>query len=241
MIMNITPDLFVKDVVRKNFRTAPLFQAHNIDYCCGGNRPIADACTEAGVDSGKLISELESILALQDPDSEYINRLTPGELCNYIVKRHHAYVMETIPFLKINLDKICQVHGERHPELFKVRDQFYDSAQELSVHMQKEEVMLFPYIKKLDTDHKLKLPHSPSPFGSVSNPIAMMMDEHQFEGNRFQQISELTGNYSIPKDGCTTYEVTLKKLHEFEDDLHRHIHLENNILFPKAIELEDSL
>lgn len=236
--MNISPDSFVKEVVRLNFKTAPLFQANNIDYCCGGDKAISVACKEAGINQEQLIKQLETLVSQKDPDSEYINNLALGELSDYIIKRHHAYVHENIPVLKRNLEKICQVHGGHHPELFEINELFISSAGELTMHMQKEEIMLFPFIQRLEKAKNESSPLPGAPFGSVSNPIGMMMAEHQTEGNRFDEISRLSNNYQVPEDGCTTYEVTFKQLKDFENDLHRHIHLENNILFPKAIELE---
>lgn len=238
--MNISPDTFVKEVVRKNFKTASLFQANNIDFCCGGNRPISEACTEVGVNPEKLIMQLETVVAQNDPDSEYIDSLSLTELADYIIKRHHTYVRDNILFLTRNLEKICQVHGQHHPELFSIRDLFLASAGDLTMHMQKEEIMLFPFIKRLESAQPgSELPQAH--FGSVSNPIRMMLADHQNEGDRFAEISRLTGNYETPQDGCTTYDVTMQQLRDFENDLHRHIHLENNILFPKAIELESEM
>jgi regulator of cell morphogenesis and NO signaling len=238
--MNISSDSFVKEIVKLNFKTATLFQANNIDYCCGGDKSISDACKEAGINTEQIIKQLEILVAQKDPDSEYINNFTLEELSDYIVKRHHAYVRESIPVLKRNLEKICQVHGGHHSELFEIKELFTGSTGELTVHMQKEELMLFPFIRRLEKaiNENAQLPMSP--FGSVKNPISMMMADHQNEGDRFNEISKLSKNYRLPEDACTTYEVTYKQLRDFEDDLHRHIHLENNILFPKAIELEHS-
>lgn len=239
--MNITPDTFVKEVVNLNFKTASLFQANNIDYCCGGDKVISEACKEAGIDPDQLIKQLKTVVAQKDPDSEYINNLTLRELSDYIVNRHHRYVHESIPQLKKNLEKICQVHGEHHPELFRIKELFFASAGDLTIHMQKEELMLFPFIKRLELAGESKSPFPKSPFGSVSNPIATLLADHQNEGDRFDQISGLSDNYQVPEDACITYEVTLRQLSDFENDLHRHIHLENNILFPKAIELEKKI
>lgn len=238
--MKITSDTLVGDVVKTNFKTATMFQANRIDYCCGGKQTISEACSKAGVSAEQLIGELEEALHTSDPDAEYINKMELGALADYIVSRHHAYVRKNIPFLKQNLDKITEVHGARHPELATVREEFYKSAGELTMHMQKEELMLFPYVKKMEEAKKGNKSLPAAPFGKVSNPIAAMMNEHENEGERFAWISELTNNYQVPPDGCTTYEVTLKQLADFERDLHRHIHLENNILFPKAKILEDS-
>ncbi len=239
--MKISPDSSVGEIVKLNFKTASLFQENNIDYCCGGKITISEACTGAGIDPDKLIKQLETLASQKDPDSEYINELRLGELCDYIVKRHHKYVLESIPPLKKNLEKICQVHGMNHAELFEINKLFTDSADVLTRHMQKEELVLFPYINELELGLRDRTPLPESSFGSVSNPIANMLAEHQQEGERFDQIASLTKNYLIPEDACATYEVTVRQLSSFENDLHRHIHLENNVLFPKAIELEKKL
>lgn len=236
--MKITSDTPVGEVVKTNFKTATMFQANKIDYCCNGNQSISEACEKAGVQADELIRDLEAALQESDPDTEYINNLDLSTLSDYIVNRHHAYVRKNIPFLKQNLDKIAQVHGANHPELEQVRDEFHKSAGELTMHMQKEELLLFPYVKKMEEAKKEnKKPMAPA-FGKVAHPIAAMMAEHENEGERYMRISELTNNYQVPADGCTTYEVTMKQLADFEKDLHRHIHLENNILFPKAKLLE---
>ncbi len=239
--MAITPDTNVGEVVKINFKTAPLLQENNIDYCCGGNKTLAEASAEAGVDIEMLIAELTKIASQADPDTEYINSLELDELSDYIVKRHHAYVRKNIPFVKENLEKVCHKHGEAHPELYEIRQLFDQSAGELTMHMQKEEIVLFPYIAKMvkarEAGEKIKQP----PFGRVNNPISNMIAEHETEGERFDKIAEISGGYAVPADACNTYRVMLSQLKEFGDDLHRHVHLENNILFPGAIELESKL
>jgi regulator of cell morphogenesis and NO signaling len=239
--MKISPDTSIGDVVRLNFKTASVFQENNIDFCCGGEKTISEACKNEGMDPDQLIVRLETIAAQNDPDSQYINDLSLEELSAHIIKRHHNYVRESIPTLKKNLEKICQVHGDHHPELFEINPLFTDSSGNLIMHMQKEELMLFPFIRRLELSSKNGTPLPSSPFGPVSNPISMMIAEHQQEGDRFDRISILTENYNVPEDACITYELTLKQLLDFENDLHRHIHLENNILFPKAIELGKKL
>ena len=238
--MNITTDTPIGEVVKINYKTATTFQSNNIDFCCGGNRTIGEACEEAGVQSDLLIGQLNDAMQESDPDADYINSLELSALADYIVNRHHAYIRKNIPFLKENIDKIARVHGGNHPELAKVKDEFYISAGELVMHMQKEELMLFPYIKRMEHAKKENRSLPSAPFGEVSNSIEVMVAEHQDEGDRFEKISKLTDNYTVPSDGCSTYDVTFRQLAEFEKDLHRHIHLENNILFPKAQELEDS-
>lgn len=241
MIMNITEKSNIGEVVRFNFRTATVFQANNIDYCCGGNKTIAEACREAGADSGKLIAELRSTAENTDPDTEYINSLSLSELSDYIIRRHHSFVRKNIPFLQEGLDRICEVHGTAHPELFRIRELFSESAKDLTMHMQKEEIMLFPYIQQMEVSARSGSPLGKSHFGSVANPVRMMMAEHENEGRRFDIIADISNSYALPGDACNTYRATISGLKDFEADLHRHIHLENNILFPKAIELESAL
>ncbi len=238
--MTITLNTPVGEIVKNNFKAATLFQANKIDYCCNGHQTISEASKKAGIEANALVDQLALILQDNDPDAEYINNLDLIDLADYIVKRHHSYVQKNIPFLKQNLNKIAEVHGGNHPELAEVRDHFFVSAGELTMHMQKEELVLFPYIGKMEQAKKENKSLPLSAFGSVSSPISSMMIEHQNEGERFEKISLLTNNYQVPKDGCTTYDVTLKQLADFEKDLHKHIHLENNILFSKAKLLEES-
>lgn len=238
--MKITSGTPVGEIVKTNFRAASTLQANKIDFCCGGHKSLLEACEKAGVDSEELIMQLQEVLQDSDPDTEYINSLAPGMLADYITNRHHTYVRKYIPFLKQNLKKLADVHGGNHPELLEVSEHFSASAGELTMHMQKEELVLFPYIKQLEKAQSEKRDQPLSAFGSVSNPISSMLVEHQNEGERFETMAQLTNNFEVPADGCTTYEVTMKQLADFQKDLHRHIHLENNILFIKAKELEDS-
>lgn len=161
-----------------------------------------------------------------------------GPACRLCWEKHHRYVEGSIPVLKQYLNKLCKVHGKQHPELFDITEHFNKTAGELSAHMKKEELVLFPWIRKMvkaeQQDKPLDRPH----FGTVKNPIAMMMQDHENEGERFSQIAELSNDYTPPADACNTYRVTFSLLKEFEEDLHNHIHLENNILFPKAEALE---
>ncbi|WP_452229369.1 MULTISPECIES: iron-sulfur cluster repair di-iron protein [unclassified Lacinutrix] len=228
----------IGEFVADDFRTAAVFSKYKIDFCCNGNRTIEEACEKKGIDSNTLAQELEAVLNSKTDQSIDYKSWPLDLLAEYIEKKHHRYVEEKIPVLRQFLDKLCRVHGERHPELFKINELFTASANELTAHMKKEELMLFPFVKRMV---KSKLEHvdiqSPQ-FGTVENPIAMMMQEHDTEGARFREIAELTDNYTPPADACNTYKVTFAMLDEFEKDLHLHIHLENNILFPEAIKLE---
>lgn len=228
----------VSELVRRNYRTAEIFHQYHIDFCCNGDKTLEDACRERQVAVDQLQKELAHIMAQEDDFSNRVNNMSLSELVDYIIERHHSYVRKNIPVLQEFLTKISEVHGESHPELHAVRKLFNESAGNLVMHMQKEEIILFPYIKKLYVAAGRGMDKPRSPFGDVSNPIRMMVTEHQAEGERFERIAELTKNYSVPPDACNTYRVSMQKLEEFEKDLHTHIHLENNVLFPEAIKLE---
>jgi regulator of cell morphogenesis and NO signaling len=184
-----------------------------------------------------LIEELNQSAQLSNEGNNDFQSWDMDLLADYIEKKHHRYVEKKIPELKAFLNKISQVHGERHPELIEIEALFTASAHELLAHMQKEEMILFPYVRKMATGENHNLPA----FGTVQNPINMMMHEHDNEGERFRKIAGLSDNYTPPQDACTTYRVAFAMLNEFEEDLHKHIHLENNILFPKAIKAEKIL
>lgn len=239
--MEIALNHTVGEVVKINYKTASLFQANHIDYCCGGKKTISDACEEAGIEPGEFIRQLRDMSRSQDPDSAYINELKPDVLADYIVNRHHSYVRKMIPFITATLEKVSVKHGMHHPELFKIQDMFRIAAGNLSMHMQKEELMLFPYIRKMVRASESEGTLPESIFGSVSNPIRSMIGEHTDEGNRFDEIARLSEGYTAPADACTSYRILYENLREFEEDLHRHIHLENNILFPDAERLEADL
>lgn len=224
--------------VAEDYRTAAVFSKYKIDFCCNGNRSIQEACEKKGIDSNVLLDELQTVLRKKDGESIDYKSWPLDLLVDYIEKKHHRYVEEKIPILRQFLDKLCRVHGERHPELLKINELFTASAGELAAHLKKEELILFPFVKKM-VNAQLEKGGVQSPqFGTVENPIEMMMQEHDNEGERFRQIAALTDNYNPPADACNTYKVTFAMLEEFEQDLHLHIHLENNILFPKAVKLE---
>lgn len=238
--MEISKKLTVGEVVKENYKTAQIFDRNNIDFCCGGGITLEKACEKANIDIATLLPELEAVVLANDPDSKYINSMQLNELCDYIEKRHHSYVNDNIPFLSEKLNKLCSVHGENHPELFKVREMFETAAGNLAAHMKKEELDLFPYIRKLVKFKNGGNPGLPE-FGGIDAPIQDMLNEHQAEGERFFEIAALTSNYTCPPDACNTYRITYQTLNDFEQDLHRHIHLENNILFLKALALEKEI
>lgn len=225
--------------VAQDFRTAAVFSKYKIDFCCKGNRTITEVCEKQDIDSDVLLQNVFDVLQSENNNTIDFNSWPLDLLVDYIEKTHHRYVEDKTGIILQFLNKLCSVHGANHPELFKINELFTAGAGELSQHMKKEELMLFPFIKRMvKTKESNGILSQPS-FGTVSNPIAMMMQEHDNEGDRFREIANLTDNYTAPADGCTTYKVAFAMLNEFEQDLHKHIHLENNILFPKAVILEE--
>ncbi|MDX1363332.1 iron-sulfur cluster repair di-iron protein [Arenibacter latericius] len=231
----------IGEIVADNYRTAQIFKNHKIDFCCKGNRTIIEVAEKSKLDANSLLKEIETVQ--KQTNGDHIDFMTwPLDLlADYIEKKHHRYVEAQIPVLNQYLAKLCRVHGERHPELLEITQHFNKCAGELAMHMKKEELMVFPAVRKMVKAKHTGTKLEPSKLGSIKNPIQVMMQEHENEGDRFRLIEELTNNYTPPADACNTYRVTFSLLQEFEEDLHRHIHLENNILFPKAEILEKEL
>jgi regulator of cell morphogenesis and NO signaling len=239
--MNIQENQIIGELVAKDYRTASVFKKYGIDFCCQGNRTITDACQKKNIDSKSVVNDLDAIIQAQGDNTTDYKSWPLDLLADYIEKKHHRYVVEKTAEILPYLDKICRVHGERHPELFEINEHFNKTAGELAMHMKKEELILFPFVRKLVQAKQEGSNVIAPPFGTVQNPIAAMMQEHSNEGARFRIIDELSNNYTPPQDACNTFRVTFALLNEFEQDLHLHIHLENNILFPKAVELEKEL
>ncbi len=236
--MSINQDLTVGEIVAQDYRTASVFQSHGIDFCCKGGRTISEVCLNKNLETPALVQALQDVTSTttQMAAADYLT--WPLDLlADYIEKKHHRYVAQKTPELMQYLNKLCKVHGERRPELLEIRDEFAHVASELTSHMQREEMILFPFVRKMANLKQV----APPPFGTIQNPIRMMMHEHSVEGDRLAKISELSNQYTAPADGCTTYRVAFSMLREFEEDLHKHIHLENNIMFPRAIQLEQAL
>ncbi|KQB38871.1 Iron-sulfur cluster repair di-iron protein [Flavobacterium daejeonense] len=236
--MEILEQKTIGQYVADDFRTAAVFSKYGIDFCCKGNRTIEEACKKKGQDSETILNEINTVLNTKNDNTIDFKSWPLDLLADYIEKTHHRYVQDKTQILLPFLDKLCKVHGAAHPELFEINELFKGCAGELAQHMKKEELILFPFVKKMVqatlSHEQIMQPH----FGTIENPIAMMMHEHDAEGERFRKIASLTHNYTPPADACNTYKVTFAMLQEFEEDLHKHIHLENNILFPKAVELE---
>jgi regulator of cell morphogenesis and NO signaling len=228
----------IGQMVAEDYRIAKVFKNHKIDFCCQGNRSLQEVAEKHHLDANALLGEIDEVQQQNTNDNTDFKSWPLDLLVDYIEKKHHRYVEESIPVLKQYLSKLCKVHGERHPELLVINDHFNASAGELALHMKKEELVLFPWVRKMVKAQQKNEPLGRPHFGSVQNPISMMLQEHDSEGERFRKIATLSDQYTPPADGCNTYKVAFSLLQEFEDDLHRHIHLENNILFPKAEALE---
>lgn len=230
--MDITEQTIIGNLVAQDYRTAAVFKTYQVDFCCNGNRTIEEACTGKGKDINKLIEALrQAITTNTQPVIDY--QSWPIDLlADYIEKKHHRYVTQRITEIKPFLHKLVKVHGSEHPELAEVAQQFTDSAAALTTHMKEEEKILFPYIRNVVTGAA-----KPSE-STIENPVEIMMEAHDQEGERFRKIERLTDHYTPPSDACNTYKVTFALLKEFQEDLHLHIHLENNILFPKVLALQ---
>lgn len=231
----------IGELVAKDYRTASVFKKYSIDFCCQGNRTIEEACEKKNIDTKKVLEDLVAMMESKSESTTDYQSWPLDLLADYIEKKHHRYVQEKTIEIQPYLAKICKVHGERHPELLEINEEFNASAGELAAHMKKEELILFPFIRKMTQAKLENIKVDAAHFGTVKNPIQMMMNEHTVEGHRFRKIEELSNNYTPPQDACNTYRVSFALLKEFEQDLHLHIHLENNILFPRAIEIEKEI
>ncbi|MCO6455788.1 MAG: iron-sulfur cluster repair di-iron protein [Pirellulaceae bacterium] len=218
--------------------TSRVFEALQIDYCCGGNQPLGQACAERRLDAGQVLRQLEQAAeaAAGEPAERWGDR-SLAELCDHIERTHHAYLKEELPRLQAMIGKVVAAHAANHPELAEVQQAFADLQAELGPHMFKEERILFPAIRQLEQSaSQLALP-----FGTVANPIRMMEHEHDNAGTALSRMRRATSGYRAPADACNTYRALLDGLARLELDMHQHVHKENNILFPRAIEREHSL
>jgi regulator of cell morphogenesis and NO signaling len=214
-----------------------IFEKLGIDYCCGGGKALEEACLAAGVSADNVIALLEEAGSTAAEARDW--KIAPlSELVAHIVTRHHGFTREELVRVSNLLAKVCSVHGENHPELRRLHTVFQELKHELTSHMLKEEQVLFPYIENLETAVRRGEPVPTPYFGTVRNPVRMMMQEHDDAGQALRDLREVSSNYQVPADGCISFRTLYQALEEFERDLHQHIHLENNILFPRAAELE---
>jgi regulator of cell morphogenesis and NO signaling len=229
------------EIVLKYPASIKVFESFGLDYCCKGNRNIDEACKDADLDSSEVIKELLQAIKKEPKEEFTFENKTLSEIIDYIYKTHHIYTRECIEMLTPLMERVVIKHGKHFPELVTLQQLYSKLSAELLIHMQKEDKILFPYIKMLETlagtDLSLPKPH----FGTVDNPIKMMINEHEACGELLQKMRTITNNYYIPENACTSFNILYTELHRLSKDLHIHIHLENNILFPQSIELESSL
>ena len=239
-LIEMDSNMTLSEIVSKNYHTAVIFKKYKMDFCCGGKKTLQEVCQEKNINENVILDELDDsnfIMNSQDNYSEWDIRF----LIDYIINTQHSYVRKNLPIIKQFLNKTVSKHSTNHPELLKILTYFNQAEQELIPHMQKEEQILFPYIKSL-VEKKESSKNIQAPiFGTVRNPIAMMEKEHEQAGELFRNIRSISNDLLAPSNACNTYQVTYSMLNEFEENLHFHIHLENNILFPKAIDLENEI
>lgn len=239
----INTNMTVRDVAMELPQSTTLFEKLRIDYCCGGHKPLAEACASAGVDVDKVLEMLAEVTRSSSQDKgvpDFQNASLP-ELIRHILDTHHVFTKSEMDRLQVLTDKVLAAHGGNHPELIHLDELFTRLCADLKPHMFKEEQILFPYIVAMAeaADQKRSVPFAP--FGTVNNPIRMMTMEHDTAGEILHELRALTSDYKVPADACNSYQTLYQGLENFERDLHQHIHLENNLLFPKALDLENAL
>ena len=233
-------EMTVAEIVTKNIKTADIFKKNGIDFCCGGNVLLPEICQKKGVNYNDIKT---AIINLDDTStlSHDFDAWDLDFLADYIINTHHRYVAEANQLIVQYSDKVAKVHGHHYQEVVEINTLFHEIVVELNMHMHKEEMILFPYIKTLVDAKKNGTGIDLPPFGTIKNPINMMEAEHDGAGDLIKRIAELSNNFTPPESACNTFRALYAKLDEFQNDLFQHIHLENNILFPKAITLENQL
>lgn len=226
-------EMKVGDIVTDDYRAAEIFKQQGIDFCCGGNQSLEKAAKEKKLDIAELENKLNNLDKVATNHQPSFKDWKLDFLCDYIVNEYHNKVYNVLPQLMAYLNKIVQVHGTHHPELKEIADLFSFINTELPIHQHQEENVFFPAIKELVSTNSLEAKRI------INSQIGLMMDEHELIGGTMDKINVLTKSYFVPADGCNAYRVTYKLLEEFEDNLHTHVHLENNILYPKALKLAE--
>ena len=240
--MTVTTEKSVRELALENPALTRVFEKLGIDYCCGGKKSLGEACRAANLDMQQVVAALEQAsqpaVAIQKEESWRAEPL--AAVIAHIQNTHHKYTREEMARLGPLFEKVCSVHGRNHPELLQVHEAFKGLAQELSTHMMKEDMILFPYIVRMEAAASKDESFAPAPFGSVQNPVSMMEHEHDSAGNALRAMKQASHGYSAPSDSCISYQTLYQALAVFEADLHQHIHLENNVLFPRAVAMEQS-
>lgn len=239
--MQTFKDQTVGDIVADDFRTAGVFKKYGLDFCCGGGRKLTEACEKKGINIDEIVKELDDLNGSGNDMQNYKN-WSPEFLVDYIINNHHHYVRTKLPEIKAYAKKVAKVHGNSYPELNEMLEIFFTLKDEMLSHLQKEETILFPYIKKLRKAQTNGEPITPElQLSTAAQAVAMMEDEHEEAGELMFSLEKLSNGFTPPEDACTTFRVYFQNLEAFQNDLHKHVHLENNILFPKALMLEEQL
>jgi len=234
-------DASVRDFVLAKPAAARVLESFGIDYCCGGSQTLAQACRAANRPPEEVSAALRNLDSLPPEKAEKDWSHAPlAELAQHIVDRHHTFTRAELARITSLIAKVISAHGANHPELIRLQSIFAGLSEELTMHMMKEEKILFPYVAMMEEAARVKRRPPAAMFGTVQNPVAAMMMEHEASGQALEKMRELTGDYAMPPDGCESYRALLQALPAFAADLHQHIHLENNILFPRAVELESN-
>ena len=226
------------EIAVKDLRKAEVFKKYGLDFCCGGKKTVKEACAEKGIDATKVEQDLQKADNFAPASTARplpYNDWNLDFLADYVVNTHHSYVKQSIPDIRAYSTKVANVHGDIHPELIIINKLVQEVCDEMTEHMVKEEEVVFPYVKQVF--HKSNGKNF-GEFETIKTPIDIMEAEHELVGRNMEEVRLLSKNYTLPKDACASYGYLFKKLDEFENDLHIHIHLENNIMFPKAIALE---
>lgn len=229
----------VRDYAIENPQTIAVFESFGIDYCCHGNRPLDESCAAADLSLDDVVRALEAAVAKPHrPTERDLQAGSLAELISHIIRTHHVFVRAQIPEIEKLLAKVESKHGQNHPELTKIRIVFHGLGEELMTHLMKEESVLFPYVERMEESVVAGDPILPPPFGTVANPVRMMEHEHDNAGIALRLLRDASNNFTAPADACTSFRALYTALENFEKDLHQHIHLENNVLFPRSLRME---
>jgi regulator of cell morphogenesis and NO signaling len=235
-------DKSIADIVKEYSNAAKVLDSYQIDYCCGGKVKFNDICKKKNLDPNKILEEIESAEdLLSDISFIEINNWPIDLVCDYLEKTHHRYLKEFFDLLAPKMSKLVSRHGENHPELKEIARIMNCAQYELLLHLKKEELILFPAIRKYKQAQLSNQKIEAAAFGSIENPIQVMENEHNHEGERLDLLKKLSSNFTAPEDACQTYQSVFRMLKEFSEDMHKHVYIENHILFPKALSLENYL
>ena len=224
----------VGEMVVNDGRVATVFNKFGLDFCCNGHQTLEAACASKGINLQEIVDDIELLMKNDSNPDRSFNDMSLDKLIEHIYDKHHQYIYKNCPAISKFINKVANVHGKNHPETVEIAKMFDELQLELEQHLFKEEHILFPYVKGMVLEDKC-------PGSFVNGPIAVMMEEHDNAGRILEVLRRISNNYKPPKDACNTFRAAYVNLQALEEDLHMHIHLENNILFPKAIELENSL